>query len=273
LTLASDPEATPPAAIDMAVDFAAAIRARISAIACEVRIAVPGSFLSPALVDVGSIAATDEKRSRLQAEALLAAFQAAAEKRDVYEERILARCLTSELSGLLVDYARLRDLTIMPVEENGLSGPWNPEAVVFGSGRPVLLLPRASQKPFALDTATVAWDFSRPAARAVADALPLLAQAKRVHIVTVINEKRIDTKGSGPELAKHLARHGVEVILDTVDAAGRPIGEALQYSAQSHDSDLLVMGAFGHSRLREFVLGGATRSMMSRPPLPIFLSH
>jgi nucleotide-binding universal stress UspA family protein len=273
LTLASDPEATPPAAIDMAVDFAAAVRARISAIACEVRIAVPGSFLSPALVDVGSIAATDEKRSRLQAEALLAAFQAAAEKRDVYEERILARCLTSELSGLLVDYARLRDLTIMPVEENGLSGPWNPEAVVFGSGRPVLLLPRASQKPFALDTATVAWDFSRPAARAVADALPLLAQAKRVHIVTVINEKRIDTKGSGPELAKHLARHGVEVILDTVDAAGRPIGEALQYSAQSHDSDLLVMGAFGHSRLREFVLGGATRSMMSRPPLPIFLSH
>ena len=61
LTLASDPEATPPAAIDLAVDFAAAIRARISAIACEVRIAVPGSFLSPALVDVGSIAAADEK--------------------------------------------------------------------------------------------------------------------------------------------------------------------------------------------------------------------
>ena len=273
LTLASYPEATPPAAIDLAVDFAAAIRARISAIACEVRIAVPGSFLSPALLDVGSIAAADEKRSRLQAEALLAAFQAAAEKQDVYEERILARCLTSELPGLLVDYARLRDLTIMPVEDDGFSGPWNPEAVVFGSGRPVLLLPRASQKPFALDTATVAWDFSRPAARAVADALPLLAMAKRVHIVTVTNEKRIDTKRSGPELAKHLARHGVEVILDTVDAAGRSIGEALQYSAQSHDSDLLVMGAFGHSRLREFVLGGATRSMMSRPPLPIFLSH
>jgi len=273
LTLASYPEATPPAAIDLAVDFAAAIRAKISAIACEVRIAVPGSFLSPALLDVGSIAAADEKKSRLQAEALLAAFQAAAEKRDVYEERILERCLTSELPGLLVDYARLRDLTIMPVEENGLTGPWNPEAVVFGSGRPVLLLPRVSRKPFALDTATVAWDFSRPAARAVADALPLLTRAKRVHIVTVTNEKRIDTKRSGPELAKHLARHDVEVILDTVDAAGRSIGEALQYSAKSHDSDLLVMGAFGHSRLREFVLGGATLSMMSRPPLPIFLSH
>ena len=100
LTLASYPEATPPAAIDLAVDFAAAIRARISAIACEVRIAVPGSFLSPALLDVGSIAAADEKKSRLQAEALLAAFQAAAEKQDVYEERILARCLTSRTAGI-----------------------------------------------------------------------------------------------------------------------------------------------------------------------------
>jgi nucleotide-binding universal stress UspA family protein len=273
LTLASNPETTTPSAIDLAVDFAAAVGAKISALACEVRIAVPGSFLSPALLDVGSIAAADERRSRVQAEALLAAFQAAAERRDVFEERILERCLTSELPGLLTDYARLRDLTIMPVDESGFAGPWNPESVIFGSGRPVLLVPRVSEKPFALDTATVAWDFSRPAARAVADALPLLVKAKRVHIVTVTNEKRIDSKRSGPELAKHLARHGFEVILDTVDAAGRGIGEALEYSARSHDSDILVMGAFGHSRLREFVLGGATLSMMSRPPLPVFLSH
>jgi nucleotide-binding universal stress UspA family protein len=273
LTLASYPEATTPSAIDLAVDFAAAVGAKISALACEVRIAVPGSFLSPALLDVGSIAAADERKSRVQAEALLAAFQAAAERKDVFEERILERCLTSELPGLLTDYARLRDLTIMPVDESGFAGPWNPEAVIFGSGRPVLLVPHVSEKPFALDTATVAWDFSRPAARAVADALPLLAKAKRVHIVMVTNEKRIDSKRSGPELAKHLARHGVEVILDTVDAAGRGIGEALEYSARIHDSDLLVMGAFGHSRLREFVLGGATLSMMSRPRLPVFLSH
>ena len=73
----------------------------------------------------------------------------------------------------------------------------------------------------------VAWDYSRPAARAVADSLPILEQAKLVRIVMVTNEKVFDTKRSGPELAKHLARHGVEVILDTVDAAGRGIGEVL----------------------------------------------
>jgi nucleotide-binding universal stress UspA family protein len=112
-----------------------------------------------------------------------------------------------------------------------------------------------------------------PAARAVADALPLLTRAKRVHIVTVSNEKRIDTRRSGPELARHLARHGVDVILETVDAAGRSIGGALEAATRVHDSDLLVMGAYGHSRLREFVLGGATRSMITRPPLPVLLSH
>jgi nucleotide-binding universal stress UspA family protein len=273
LTLASYPETTPPPAIDLATDFAAAIGAKISAIACEIRVDVPGSFLGPALLDVPGIAASDEKKSRLQAEASLAAFQAAAEKRGVFEERILERCLTSEQRELLVDYARLRDLTIIPVQENALFGAWNTEPIIFESGRPVLLLPQTGRKPFALNTATVAWDFSRPAARAVADALPLLAQAKRVHIVTVTNEKRIDTKRSGPELAKHLARHGVEVILDTVDAAGRTVAHALEAALTSHDSDLLVMGAFGHSRFRQFVLGGATLSMMSHPPLPVLLSH
>jgi nucleotide-binding universal stress UspA family protein len=219
------------------------------------------------------MADAEAKKGRAQAEALLAAFQATAEKNDVFEDRILERCLTSELSGRLVEYARLRDLTIMAVENNEFSDQANAEAVIFESGRPVLMVPRAPRKPFALKTVTVAWDFSRPAARAVADALPLLAAARVVHIVTVADEKRIDTTRSGPELAKHLARHGVEVILETVQAAGRSIGETLEYATGSHDSDLLVMGAYGHSRLREFVLGGATRSMMANPSLPVLLSH
>jgi nucleotide-binding universal stress UspA family protein len=119
----------------------------------------------------------------------------------------------------------------------------------------------------------VAWDFSRPAARAVADALPVLEKAKRTCVVTVTNEKLIDTKRSGPELAKHLARHGVNVVLDTVDAAGRSVGDVLESYVASRNADVLVMGAYGHSRIRDFILGGATKSMIARPPLPILLSH
>ena len=271
LSLASYPDSTPPASVDVAVDFARAIGARLSAIACEIRIAVPGSFIAPAYV--AGMAEAEAKKSREQAEAALAAFQKAAENKDVYEERILGRCFGSGLPGLLVEYARLRDLTIVSAEANDFADQRNAEALIFESGRPLLMVPREPRKPFVLNTATVAWDFSRPAARAVGDALPLLTKAKRVYVVTVTNEKRIDTTRSGPELAKHLARHGVDVILESVDAAGRSIHETLEAATRAHDSDLLVMGAYGHSRLREFVLGGATRSMITRPPLPVLFSH
>ena len=273
LSLASYPDSTPSASVDLAVDFARAIGARVSAIACEIKIAVPGSFIAPAFLNVAGMAEAEAKKSREQAEAALAAFQKAAENKDVYEERILDRCFGSELPGLLVQYARLRDLTLVAAEANDLADQPNAEALIFESGRPVLVIPREPRKSFVLNTATVAWDFSRPAARAVGDALPLLTKARRVHIVTVTNEKRIDTSRSGPELAKHLARHGVDVILEAVDAAGRSIHEALEAATGVHDSDLLVMGAYGHSRLREFVLGGATRGMITRRPLPVLFSH
>lgn len=273
LSLASYPDNTPAAAVDLAVDFAGAIGARLSAIACEIKIDVPGSLIAPALINLPAMADAEAKKGREQAEAALTAFQKAAENKDVFEERILGQCRAPQLPGLLTEYARLRDLTIVPAEANDLGDQPNAEALIFESGRPVLMLPREPRKPFALNTATVAWDFSRPAARAVGDALPLLVKAKRVHIVTVTNEKRIDTSRSGPELAKHLARHGVDVILENVDIAGRSIGEALQAATRVHGSDLLVMGAYGHSRLRQFLLGGATRSVVSNPPLPVLLSH
>lgn len=273
LNLASYPDDTPDAAVRFAIDFADTAGARLSALACELKILVPGSLIAPAFLNVPAMAEAEARKGREQAEAALAAFEQAAEKRGVFEEGIFASCIASDYSSLLVEYARLRDLTIVPAEANEFADQPSAEALIFQSGRPVLMVPRTPRKPFALNTATVAWDFSRPAARAVGDALPLLIKAKRVHVVTVTNEKRIETGRSGPELAKHLARHGVEVILESIDAAGRPIGEVLEATTRAHDSDLLVMGAYGHSRLREFVLGGATRSMISTPPLPVLLSH
>jgi nucleotide-binding universal stress UspA family protein len=275
LTLTTYPEPTPVAAIDDAIEFAAAVGAKISAIACRVKIRAPGSLLADVLLDIPAMAAAEEKKSWANAEAFLAAFQDAAEQRGVFQERILKHCLSSEVPSILVEYARLKDLTIVPVPEGEFFDQWHAESIIFGSGRPTLIIPQTRKRAdaFALDTVVVAWDFSRPASRAVADALPILQRAKRVCVVTVTNEKIIDTKRSGAELAKHLARHGVEVVLDTVDAAGRDIGDVLRSSVASRNADLLVMGAYGHSRVRDFILGGATKSMIAQPPLPIFLSH
>jgi nucleotide-binding universal stress UspA family protein len=190
----------------------------------------------------------------------------------VLRETIREKSLSHRVSERLVEYARLRDLTIVSVPES--YDQWYAEAIIFGSGRPTLVLPESPpSRPFELNTAVVAWDFSRSAARAVADAIPMLEKAKRVRVVTVTNEKVIDTKHSSEELAKNLARHGIDVILDRLDAAGRSIGDVLSSEVASVNADLLVMGAYGHSRFREFILGGATKSMLSKPLLPILFSH
>jgi hypothetical protein len=150
LNLANYPDATPPAAVDVAVDFAAAIGAKLSAIGCEIRFAVPGSFIAPAFLNVPAMAEAEGKKGREQAESALAAFEKAAQGKGVFEERILGRCLATELPGLLVEYARLRDLTIVPAEANELADQPNAEALIFESGRPVLMLPREPRKAFAL---------------------------------------------------------------------------------------------------------------------------
>ena len=250
--------------------MASALGAHIAALSCEMHVQVPGHFMSGAVVGLPQIIAEEAGKSRRNAQDLIAAFEAAAAKAGVSCESMLEKCKTFEVPELFVEYARLRDLTIMS-ESNER---WYAEAVIFGSGRPTLILP---QKPRArgieLGTVAVAWDFSRAAARAVSDAMPLLEKANKVRIVTVLNEKRLDGKHSAEELAKNLSRHGIDVVLDRVDAKGRPIGAVLEAYVASHESDLLVMGAYGHSRLREFVLGGATDSLLSKPPLPILFSH
>lgn len=203
------------------------------------------------------------------AQNLLTSFESAAETAGLLHENLLRRCYTSDT---FVEYARLRDLTIVSVPES--HDQWYAEAVIFGSGKPTLALPeRPRTQSFELNTVLVAWDFSRTAARAIADAVPVLEKAKRVQVVTVFNEKALGTTHSAEEVAKNLSRHGVNVTLDEVDAAARPIGEVLESHAASCDADLLVMGAYGHSRLREFILGGATSSLLAKPPLPILFSH
>ena len=274
LTLASYPEPTPPAMVETAVSFAASLNSHIAAIACETHAQIPGHvhFISSSLINIPGMIAEQANQSRKNAQDLLTIFQSAAESQGVNHEKILERCLISEVPELFVEYARLRDLCIVPLKAS--SDPWYAETVIFGSGKPTLIIPENPQpRPLQFKTILIAWDFSRTAARAIADALPLLESAATVRIVTITNDKVIDTKRSGQELAKNLSRHCIDVTLDEVDSGGMQTGDVLGSHALSCGADLLVMGAYGHSRFREFVLGGATKSMMSKPPLPILFSH
>ena len=272
LTLTSYPDPTPASVAEDAISIAVTFGAHLAAVACEVHVEIPGHFLSGSIANIPGIIAGEAEKSRRSAQDMLAAFDAAANKAGTLHETYLEKCPTFAVPDLLVDYARLRDLTIVPVRES--YDQWYAEAIIFGSGRPTLVLPESPRpSPFELGTVAVAWDFSRAAARAVSDAIPLLEKAKKVRIVTITNEKKLDSKHSAEELAKNLARHGIDVVLDKVEANGRQIGEVLETHTASHQVDVLVMGAYGHARWREFILGGATNSLLSKPPLPILFSH
>ncbi len=121
----------------------------------------------------------------------------------------------------------------------------------------------------------VAWDASREAARAVSDALPILERASSVAVVSVNPRSRDFGHGDvpGADIALHLARHGVKVDVQRIETRDLDVGNALLSHVASESADLLVMGGYGHSRLREMVLGGATRTILGEMTVPVLMSH
>ena len=231
LAVATYSEPTTVSAIDTSVAFATAVGAKISAIAFEIEFQMPWSPFYRAFPEIPALAVGEKKKSRHNAENLLATFKDSAKKAGVFQEALVERCQISEVPERLVGHARLRDLTIVPVPEGDQLQHWYAESVIFGSGRPVLILPHANKRSarFDLGRVVVAWDFSQPASRAVADALPILEKAKRVELVTVTNEKVLPSKHSAADLAKNLAYHGVDVSIETVDALEEEIGDVLEF--------------------------------------------
>jgi nucleotide-binding universal stress UspA family protein len=275
LPLVTYPEAPQASAIETATAFAAAISAKVTAVAFAADIVAPGNLLTDIFLNLPAIVAAEEKKSAACAEELLGRFREAAEARGVFAASSKERCLIPELRDIVAAHTRLHDLTLLPVGKIDLADQWCAEAAIFESGRPTLVVPNLPARggQFQLASVVVAFDFSRAAARALADATPILKHAKRVTLLTVENEKAIQRRHTPAELKAHLGRHDIAAECVSVDAAGKRIGEVLTAYTAAQQTDLLVMGAYGHSRMREFVLGGATKSMLSQPPLPILLSH
>ena len=147
------------------------------------------------------------------------------------------------------------------------------ETTLFESGRPMIIVPYIQKGPLKLDRAMVCWDGSRPAARAIGDAMPLLAKAGKVEIVSIADEPGKQDKIEGADMGRHLARHGLKVEVERIPAGDVDVADALLSHAADSGADIMVMGGYGHSRLREFVLGGVTRSILGSMTVPVFMSH
>ncbi|WP_317202946.1 universal stress protein [Janthinobacterium sp.] len=199
-----------------------------------------------------------------------------------------SRIVDDEAGGGLCLLARYADLLVIgqlnPARPSSAVMRDFPAYVLLHAGRPVLIVPYAGAAAMPPRCALIAWNASREASRAVQAALPLLRRAERVDILVLDAPRRADARGAdagaaaGAELAAYLRRHGVAcglALRRAAQAPGRPgdCGETLLSHAADLGADVLVMGAYGHSRLRESVLGGATRTVLERMTLPVLMAH
>jgi nucleotide-binding universal stress UspA family protein len=149
------------------------------------------------------------------------------------------------------------------------------EGLLFGAGRPVIVVPPNWSSSAVGSVVMVCWDASREAARAVFDAFSVLAEAARVVVVTVDARPELAGHGEAPgfDIATHLARRGLSVELRNLDSLGRSDADVLCSEAEAIGADLIIMGGYGRSRMREFVFGGVTRRMLEASVRPVFMSH
>jgi nucleotide-binding universal stress UspA family protein len=227
--------------------------------------------LAPAFV--GSLtgpANAAEKARMAKAEAALGALMEGTHLPWDHEELQLPAVRQVEIAAF---QGRLHDLTVIDApHEYFANGRAIAEEVLFHTGRPMICVP-AGTTTFKSSRILVAWDGTAKAARALNDAMPWLMQAEHVEIVTITNEKDLSKLVPGAEVAPQLARHGVKAEVVALDPVGRDAGAALRQRATLAGVDMIVMGAFAHSRWRQMILGGVTDSMFSHAEIPVFMSH
>lgn len=213
---------------------------------------------------------------RKQAEQALAQYEEIVRQMGVLSwER---RLVDDEPAGGLSLEARYADLVVISQtdSEEALPGIMSdfPEYVVMNAGRPVLLVPYAGDFPQIGQTVLLAWDGSMEASRAIGGAMPMLRQAREVKLVVFNAERQVNVHGEQPgaDMALYLARHGVNVDV-LQESTAQDSGNALLSLAADVNADLLVMGCYAHSRFREVLLGGASRTVLESMTLPVLMSH
>jgi len=275
LTALTYPDATPDRAVRSGVALAKRLGGALTLLTVQVDIPDLHNPLANALLHLDRLTELEEARSAATAQLEAVCARIAADDADapIRTETIVARLY--EESDAIAQAARTRDITLVPIGPAVLADRALAETVLFGSGRPVLIYPEGQEivPADAFGTVAVAWDGGARAARAVADALPVLRRAREVRIFVALGEKPQAVKGAAHDLVRHLATHDITATVDERLAHDASIGSRLADYAAAAGLDLLVMGGFGHARVREFVLGGATDAMLDAPPCPVLLSH
>jgi nucleotide-binding universal stress UspA family protein len=250
---------------------------RHSALLVGVHVQEP--FVAPAMFD-GTAALDDlfaayDQTAQADATAAKAAFFKAVKGTHLSTEW---RSETGYAATQLGVHARYADLVVLGQADpdgDDVTPTDLPESLALSTGRPMLVVPHIGAKPPVGKTIMLCWNASRESARAASDALPLLRGADKVIVLSVDAKSSADGHGAEPgaDVATWLARHGVKVTVQRDVAADSDVGSVILSRAADHDVDLIVMGLYGHSRLREMVLGGASRTLLASMTVPVLMAH
>lgn len=271
LPLNTYPEAAPDPAILAAVGFAASLGCGLHLSTFAVDVPPTVSPIGGFLINVEGMARAAEERSKAECARLQDLVKAGAgpELNLTIGKHTVVLGAAHEAA---TTEARIFDLALLPWSAETLSAQDMAQSLVFGAGVPVILVPPLTAA-VAVDHIAIAWDGSRVAARALSDALPLLAVEGRISVLTVQGEKSLSGSSLATTLTAALERRGYNARAVNITLQGRTIATAIQDTAISEGAQLLAMGGFGHSRLRDFILGGATKGVFSDLRLPVLFSH
>jgi nucleotide-binding universal stress UspA family protein len=254
---------------DYAISMGRALEAHVTAVTFALEPSIPYS-------PFGGIPATLLRQHRegtlKEAKAAATRFDEAAQRAGVTTVHAIKHATVNQATSALGELARTFDLTILGQTQPGIDhfGDLFVEAALFHSGRPIVIVPMRHQFEFSVDRVLIAWDGSLHAARAVASAMPLIRLAGEVGVVIVREEKK-SSRLEASELLRHLQRHGLIANLSTRDEDDIPT--AIAAEAEAWRASVLIMGAYGHSRIREIVFGGVTRFMLTATRIPTVLVH
>ncbi len=259
-------------ACDYAASLAASFGAHLTGLSVAYEIDVPPFYMGALPTDFIDAQVLENQAA---AEKAAARFSAAAAAAGLSHE---VRSLSASLgvaANSFAELARLYDLTVVAQPDPNRPGPEEviSETVLMESGRAVLVVPYVQTKPFTAERAVVAWDGSRPAARALAEALPLLHRTKVVEIFRVVTHPD-DEDVAGADVARHLSRHGLTATVRKLPVgSGESVASAILNEVSDQGADLVVMGGYNHSRLREMIIGGVTREILNTMTVPVLMAH
>jgi nucleotide-binding universal stress UspA family protein len=230
----------------------------------------------PAIVGGGipeSVIEEQREENEKAAKTAVTQFEAAA--KDVKHESRMVPASLAGAADTFGEIARVFDLAIVGQSERDRVGPEEliVEGALFGSGRPILVVPADYQGGMRLERVLICWNGGRNAARATANSIPFLRRANTVEIVTVGTEAAAAAETSAADLARHLGRHEIKATVKRIEPGNLKVSAAILDYAGKSGAGMLVMGGYGHSRLREFILGGTTRGVLAAMTVPTLMSH